>query len=102
MIKQIKVPPMPRVKEASVSNPPTAAEWINEYRELKEENARMHKAIKNYDDANRKISRELNETRRLLAKAEARIEELTRVSVETVVVDNEESRIPIVVNLEKY
>ena len=102
MIKQSKVSPMPRVKEASVSNPPTAMEWINEYRELKEESARMHKAIKNYDDANRKISRELNETRRLLAKAEARIEELTRVSVETVVVDNEEPRIPIVVNLEKY
>lgn len=84
MIKQSKVPPMPRVKEASVSNPPTAAEWINEHRELKEENARMHKAIKNYDDANRKISRELNETRRLLAKAEARIEELTRVNVEVI------------------
>ena len=102
MVKQSKVPPMPRVKEASVSNPPTATEWINEYRELKEENARMHKAIKNYDDANRKISRELNETRRLLAKAEARIEELTRVRVETVVVDNEEPRPLIVVDLEKY
>lgn len=102
MVKQSKVPPMPRIKEASVSIPPTATEWINEYRELKEANARMHKAIKNYDEANRKISRELNETRVLLAKAEARIEELTRVSVETVVVDNEEPRIPIIVDLEKY
>ena len=84
MIKQSKVPPMPRVKEASVSNPLTATEWINEYRELKEENARMHKAIKNYDAANRKISLELNETRLRLAKAEARIEELTRVNVEVI------------------
>ena len=102
MIKQSKVPPMPRVKEASVSNPPTATEWINEYRELKEENERLHRAVQNYDDANVKISLELNETRLRLAKAEARIEELTRVNVETVVVDNEESRIPIVVSLEKY
>ena len=73
-----------------------------ENRELKEKIERLAKANWNYDIANRKISEELNETRLRLAKAEARIEELTRVSVETVVVDNEESRIPIVVNLEKY
>lgn len=86
MVKQSKVPPMPRVVEPTVSNPPAATEWINEYRTLKEENIKLHEAVKNYDIANRNISRELNETRLRLAKAEARIEELTHINVETVVV----------------
>lgn len=87
MIKASETPPLLLAKEN---------------RELKEKAERLAKANWNYDIANRKISEELNETRLRLAKAEARIEELTRVNVETVVVDNEESRNPIVVNLEKF
>lgn len=55
-----------------------------ENRELKEKVERLAKANWNYDIANRKISEELNETRLRLAKAEARIEELTRVNVEVI------------------
>lgn len=73
-------------------NLPTAHEWIDEYRDLKVENKRLHEAVKNYDIANRGISRELNETRLRLANAEIeiekltqRIEKLTRVNVETIV-----------------
>lgn len=74
------------------NNLPAAHEWINEYRDLKAENKRLHEAVKNYDIANIGISRELNETRLRLAKAEMeiekltqRIEKLTRVNVETIV-----------------
>lgn len=102
MIKQSKVPPMPRIYEASVSSSPTATEWINEYRELREENRRLHQAVKNYDNANRNISRELNETRLRLAKAEARIDELEQINVDVVVEDNEETKSPIVVSWENY
>lgn len=63
--------------------PPLSLEKEN--RELKEEIKRLAQANRNYDVANRKISEELNETRRLLAKAEKRIEELTRVNVEVLV-----------------
>lgn len=56
-----------------------------ENRELKEKIERLAQANWNYDIANRKISEELNETRLRLAKAEARIEELTRVSVEVII-----------------
>lgn len=93
---------MPRISEGSVSNPPTASEWIDEYRKLKADNKRLRAANENYDRANRAISKELNETRLLLAKAETRIEELEQISVDVVVEEGQGTRSPIVTSWENY
>lgn len=59
---------------------------------LKERIRALERACDNYDQANCKISRELNETRWQLIKAKRRIEELERISVDWEVVHDDETR----------
>ena len=59
---------------------------------LKERIRVLERACDNYDQANCKISRELNETRWQLIEAKRRIEELERISVDWEVVHDDETR----------
>lgn len=59
---------------------------------LKERIKELERACDNYDQANCKISQELNETRWQLIEAKHRIEELERIAVDWEVAYDDETR----------